>query len=137
MTDVVELLRELIRFDTTNPPGNEAACIGHVRNLLEQAGVETRIVARDDARPNLVARLRGAGEAPPLLLYGHVDVVTTAGQEWAHPPFAGELVDGWVWGRGALDMKSGVAMLVDAFLRAARGELQPRGDLILAVLSDE
>ena len=137
MTDVVELLRELIRFDTTNPPGNEAACIGHVRNLLEQAGVETRIVARDDARPNLVARLRGAGEAPPLLLYGHVDVVTTAGQEWAHPPFAGELVDGWVWGRGALDMKSGVAMLVDAFLRAAGGELQPRGDLILAVLSDE
>ena len=137
MTGVVELLRELIRFDTTNPPGNETACIGHVQSLLERAGVETRIVARDDARPNLIARLHGAGEAPPLLLYGHVDVVTTAGQEWAHPPFGGELVDGWVWGRGALDMKSGVAMLVDAFLRAARGELQPRGDLILAVLSDE
>jgi len=135
--DVVELLRDLIRFDTTNPPGNETACIAHVQRLLDEAGIESRIVARDDARPNLIARVHGAGEAPPLLLYGHVDVVTTTGQEWTHPPFGGELVDGWVWGRGALDMKGGVAMLVDAFLRAAGGELKPRGDLILAVLADE
>lgn len=137
MTDVVELVRELIRFDTTNPPGNEGACIAHIQRLVEDAGVETRIVARDDARPNLVARVRGAGEAPPLLLYGHVDVVTTVNQDWQQQPFGGELVDGWVWGRGALDMKGGAAMLVDAFARAARGELKPRGDVILAVLSDE
>jgi acetylornithine deacetylase/succinyl-diaminopimelate desuccinylase-like protein len=135
--DVVDLLGDLLRFDTTNPPGNESACIAHVQRLLEEAGVETRIVAKDDARPNLVARVAGAGEAPPLLLYGHVDVVTTAGQTWTHPPFAGEIHDGWLWGRGALDMKGGVAMMVDAFLRAARGELKPRGDVILAVLSDE
>jgi acetylornithine deacetylase/succinyl-diaminopimelate desuccinylase-like protein len=137
VTDVVELLRELIRFDTTNPPGNETACIAHVQRLVEEAGVETRIVAKDEARPNLIARVRGAGEAPPLLLYGHVDVVTTSGQDWTHPPFGGELVDGWLWGRGALDMKGGVAMIVDAFLRAARGEIRPRGDIVLAVLSDE
>ncbi len=137
MTEVVELLRELIRFDTTNPPGNEGACIAYVQRLLEDAGVETRIIAKDDARPNLIARVRGAGDAPPLLLYGHVDVVTTAGQEWTHPPFGAELVDGWVWGRGALDMKGGVAMILDAFMRAARSELRPRGDVILAVLSDE
>ena len=137
MTDVVELLSDLLRFDTTNPPGNEGACIAYVQRLVEEAGVETRIVAKDDARPNLIARVRGTGDAPPLLLYGHVDVVTTVGQQWSHPPFAGELVDGWVWGRGALDMKGGVAMIVDAFLRAARGEIQPRGDVILAVLSDE
>ena len=137
MTDVVELLGDLLRFDTTNPPGNEASCIAHVQRLVEDAGVETRIVAKDDSRPNLIARIPGAGEAPPLLLYGHVDVVTTGGQQWTHPPFGGELVDGWLWGRGALDMKGGVAMLVDAFLRAARGELRPRGDVILALLSDE
>ena len=137
MTDVVELLRDLIRFDTTNPPGNEGACIAYVKQLLDDAGVESRVFARDDARPNLIARLPAAGDAPPLLLYGHVDVVQTAGQRWTHPPFGAELVDGVVWGRGALDMKGGVAMLVDAFLRAARGELKPRGDLILAVLSDE
>jgi len=137
VTDVVDLLGDLIRFDTTNPPGNETACIEHVRRLLEEAGVESRIVAKDDARPNLIARVHGAGEAPPLLLYGHVDVVTTSGQQWTHPPFGGELVDGWMWGRGALDMKGGVAMIVDAFLRAARGEIRPRGDVILAILSDE
>ena len=137
MSDVVELLRDLIRFDTTNPPGNEGACIAYVQQLLTEAGVESQIVAKDSARPNLIARIPGAGEAPPLLLYGHVDVVQTAGQQWTHPPFGAELVDGVVWGRGALDMKGGVAMLVDAFLRAARGELKPRGDLILAILSDE
>jgi len=135
--DVVDLLGDLLRFDTTNPPGNEGACIAHVQRLIEETGIETRIVAKDDSRPNLIARVRGAGEAPPLLLYGHVDVVTTSGQEWTHPPFAGELVDGWLWGRGALDMKGGVTMMIDAFLRAARGEIQPRGDVILAVLSDE
>jgi len=135
--DVVDILGDLLRFDTTNPPGNEGACIAHVQRLIEETGIETRIVAKDDSRPNLIARVRGAGEAPPLLLYGHVDVVTTSGQEWTHPPFAGELVDGWLWGRGALDMKGGVAMMIDAFLRAARGEIQPRGDVILAVLSDE
>jgi acetylornithine deacetylase/succinyl-diaminopimelate desuccinylase-like protein len=137
MTDVVELLQDLIRFDTTNPPGNESECIDYVRRLLTEADVESHVVAKDSARPNLLARITGAGEAPPLLLYGHVDVVQTTGQQWTHPPFSGELVDGVVWGRGALDMKGGVAMLVDAFLRAARGELKPRGDLILAVLSDE
>ena len=137
MTEVVEVLRDLLRFDTTNPPGNEGDCIAYVQRLVEEAGAETRIVAKDDARPNLIARVRGAGEAPPLLLYGHVDVVTTSGQEWTHPPFAGDVVDGWIWGRGALDMKGGVAMMVDAFMRAARGEIRPRGDLVLAVLSDE
>jgi acetylornithine deacetylase/succinyl-diaminopimelate desuccinylase-like protein len=133
---VVELLGELIRFDTTNPPGNEAACVEFVRAQLEDAGCETRIYAKDPARPNLVARLRG-GDAQPLLLQGHVDVVTTAGQRWTHPPFDGVLEDGVVWGRGALDMKAGVAMLVHAFLRAAREGVELPGDLVLCVLADE
>jgi acetylornithine deacetylase/succinyl-diaminopimelate desuccinylase-like protein len=133
----VELLQRLIRFDTTNPPGNEAACIAYVREVLESAGCETSIYARDPGRPNLIARLAGEGTAPPLLLYGHVDVVTTAGQDWRHGPFDGAIVDGEVWGRGALDMKSGVAMAIAAFLRAHAEKLRPAGDLILAVLSDE
>ena len=133
----VELLQRLIRFDTTNPPGNEAECIEFVRGLLADAGCETEVYAREPDRPNLVTRLRGTGSAPPLLLYGHVDVVTSAGQPWTRPPFGGELVDGYVWGRGALDMKGGVAMLVSAFLRAQTEGLRPRGDVILAILSDE
>ena len=136
MLSVVELLRELIRFDTTNPPGNEEACVEFVRAQLEDAGCETRIYAKDPSRPNLVSRLPG-GSAPPLLLQGHVDVVTTAGQQWTHPPFEARLEDGWVWGRGALDMKAGVAMLVHAFLRAKREGVELPGDLVLCVLSDE
>jgi acetylornithine deacetylase/succinyl-diaminopimelate desuccinylase-like protein len=132
-----DLLRELIRFDTTNPPGNEAACVEFVRGLVEDAGVETQTFAKDSARPNLVARVRGTGGAAPLLLQGHVDVVTTAGQAWSREPFGGEIVDGEIWGRGAIDMKGAVAMYVTAFLRAARGELQPPGDVILVVLADE
>jgi acetylornithine deacetylase/succinyl-diaminopimelate desuccinylase-like protein len=133
----VELLQELIRCDTTNPPGNETACIELIKGLLEEAGVETEIYAGDPARPNLAARLQGKTNGRPLLLQGHVDVVTTAGQAWTRPPFGGELVDGFVWGRGAADMKGGVAMLVSAFLRAARGEIEPPGDLLLVVLADE
>ena len=133
----VELLQHLIRFDTTNPPGNEAECIAFVRALLEEAGCETTTYAKDPARPNLVARLPGAGDSAPLLLQGHVDVVTTTGQSWQRPPFGGDLVDGEVWGRGAIDMKGAIAMFVSAFVRAAKGELQLPGNVILVVLSDE
>jgi acetylornithine deacetylase/succinyl-diaminopimelate desuccinylase-like protein len=133
----VEVLQQLIRFDTTNPPGNESDCIAFVQGLLEAAGCETKIYAKDPARPNLLARLPGTGNSPPLLLQGHVDVVTTAGQSWERPPFGGELVAGEVWGRGAIDMKGAVAMFVSAFVRAASEELELPGDVILAVLSDE
>lgn len=132
-----ELLQHLIRFDTSNPPGDEAACAMFVAGLLREAGVEPLLVARDPARPNVLARLPGRGAAAPLLLQGHLDVVGVAGQHWAHPPFAGVLADGFVWGRGALDMKGGVAMLLAAFLRAAHEGLHPPGDVLLALMSDE
>jgi acetylornithine deacetylase/succinyl-diaminopimelate desuccinylase-like protein len=132
-----ELLQRLIRFDTRNPPGDERACIAFVDELLRDAGLETTIVAADPERPSLVARLAGDGSAEPLLLQGHVDVVPTEGQDWSRDPFGGELVDGWIWGRGALDMKAGVAMMLDAVLRAHRDGLRPAGDLVLAVLADE
>ncbi len=133
----VELLQHLIRFDTTNPPGNERDCISFIEGLLSEAGLETTIRARHPDRPNLVARLKGDGSAPPLLLYGHVDVVTTENQRWRVPPFEARIDDGYVWGRGALDMKSGVAMLLSAVLRARASGLVPAGDLIFCALSDE
>jgi len=133
----ITILQNLLRFDTTNPPGNEAACIAYIQNLLKSAGIESQILAKSPSRPNLVARLPGEGKSPPLLLYGHVDVVTTENQTWQHPPFAGDIVDGYLWGRGALDMKGGVAMLIAAFLRAKTEGLPLPGDLVLAVVSDE
>jgi acetylornithine deacetylase/succinyl-diaminopimelate desuccinylase-like protein len=132
-----ELLRRLIRFDTTNPPGDERDCVEYVEGLLSEAGFDTGLYARDPDRPNCVARLEGGDEAPALLLYGHVDVVPTTGQEWTHPPFEGVIEDGWVWGRGALDMKGGVAMFLSAAMRAAREDPDLPGDLVVAVLADE
>jgi acetylornithine deacetylase/succinyl-diaminopimelate desuccinylase-like protein len=132
----VELLQRLLRFDTSNPPGNERECIDWIRGLLEELGCEVRIVAHDSQRPNLIARLAGRGDGAPLLLQGHVDVVAARGQ-WQHAPFAGELHDGYVWGRGALDMKGGVAMMLAAFMRAAVAEERPPGDVILCLMADE
>lgn len=132
-----ELLQSLIRFDTTNPPGSEAECVHYIEGLLTQAGFETTVLAKDSNRPNLITRLKGQGNAPPLLLYGHVDVVPTTNQEWTYPPFEGTIRDGYVWGRGALDMKGGVAMMVAAVLRARAEGLTPAGDVVLALLSDE
>jgi len=131
-----ELLQNLLRFDTTNPPGNERECIDWIRGLLEELGCEVRILAQDPARPNLIARLAGRGESPPLLLQGHVDVVAARG-DWRHEPFAGEIHDGAIWGRGALDMKGGVAMMLAAFMRVKAGATPPPGDVILCVLADE
>ncbi len=132
-----ELLQNLIRFDTTNPPGNERPCIEYINKLLKDAGIKTTIVAKTRSRPNLIARLKGEGKAPPLLLYGHVDVVTTEGQKWTHPPFEARIVDDYIWGRGALDMKSGVAMLLAAFLKAKAEKIPLPGDVIFAAVADE
>ncbi len=133
----VEILQNLIRFDTTNPPGNEAECVSYVNRLLSEAGFTITLLAKDPNRPNLITCLKGRGNAPPFLLYGHADVVTTLGQVWTHPPFEGKIVDGCVWGRGALDMKGGVTMMLAAFLRAKAEGLTPSGDVMLAILSDE
>ena len=133
---VVDLTRDLIQLDTTNPPGQEDMAVELIERVLDEAGIPSARYENARGRSNLVARLKGRSEAPPFLLQGHVDVVTTVNQDWAHKPFGGEIVDGYLWGRGALDMKGGVAMMVSALLQAqARGGAP--GDLVLAVLADE
>ncbi len=135
--DPVPLLQQLIRFDTTNPPDHTADCIAYLDTLMKEAGLSTTILAKSPQSPNLVARLRGRGEAPPFLLYGHVDVVTTANQQWSHPPFAGEIAGGYLWGRGALDMKGGLAMMIAALLRLKAEDIRPAGDILFVALSGE
>ena len=133
----VTLLQELLRFDTTNPPGAERACIEAIGQRLGNAGIPFECHGRSCERPNLVARLPGQGTAPPLLLYGHVDVVPTDGQTWTHPPFTAEIADGYIWGRGALDMKGAVSMMISSVLRLAGDHAKPAGDIVLAIVSDE
>jgi acetylornithine deacetylase/succinyl-diaminopimelate desuccinylase-like protein len=136
--DSVEILQRLIRYDTSNPPGREAEAIAYLKGLFDRAGIATTLLARDAQRPNLIARLPGRGEAPPLLLEGHVDVVPVSGQQWSHPPFGAEIdEEGVLWGRGALDDKAAVAMMVAALLKAKGEGLQPPGDLLFAALADE
>lgn len=132
-----ELLQKLIRFNTTNPPGNEAECIMYIHELLKKAGIDSVILVDKDERLNLLARLKGNGSKPPFLMYGHVDVVTAANQIWVHPPFEGIIEDGCIWGRGALDMKGAVVMMISAIMRAKSEGFVPLGDIVLCIVSDE
>src|SRR5215203_2049808 len=102
MADAVDLLRRLVAVDTSNPPGNETAAAQVLREVLEAAGVECELAAREPSRANLVARLRG-GDGPTLCFLGHLDVVPARVLEWSRPPFAGVLENGCVWGRGTVD----------------------------------
>jgi acetylornithine deacetylase/succinyl-diaminopimelate desuccinylase-like protein len=135
---VVELLAALLRFDTTNPPGNEAPCVEFLADTLRGAGVEPEILSPAPGRANLVARLPGGdGGAAPLLLNGHVDVVAAEAGRWRHPPFAGEVHDGALWGRGAVDMKQMVAMSVATVGLLARLGVPLARELKLAAVADE
>jgi acetylornithine deacetylase/succinyl-diaminopimelate desuccinylase-like protein len=135
--EVSDLLSRLIRVDTTNPPGNETAAAELLRAYLEPAGVECELYARVPERANLVARIRGRGEGPTLLLLSHTDVVLADPDEWAVPPFSGEIRDDEIWGRGALDMKSQVAAAAVTMASLAREGFEPSGDLIFAATADE
>src|SRR3989440_10657865 len=135
--EVTELLQELIRVDTTNPPGNETAAAELLRVYLEESGAECELYARVPERANLVARLPGRGDGPSLLFLSHTDVVLADPAEWSADPFGGELRDGEVWGRGALDMKGQVAASAVAMATLAREGFEPAGDLIFAATADE
>ena len=134
--EVTDLLQRLIRVDTTNPPGNETAAAELLRDYLEASGVACELIAKVPERANLVARLPG-GDGPSLLLLSHTDVVLADPAEWSVAPFSGDLRDGQVWGRGALDMKSQVAANAVAVASLAREGFRPGGDLIFAATADE
>lgn len=135
--ETVDLLSRLIRVDTTNPPGNETAAAELLREYLEANGVGCELYAKAPERANLVARIPGVGGGPSLLLLSHTDVVHADPAEWSVPPFSGEVKDGAVWGRGALDMKSQVAANAVAIASLAREGFRPSGDLIFAATADE
>ena len=135
--EVTELLQELIRVDTTNPPGNETAAAELLRDYLQASGAEVELYARVPERANLVARIRGRGDGPTLLFLSHTDVVLADAAEWSADPFGGELREGEVWGRGALDMKGQVAASAVALASLAREGFEPAGDLVFAATADE
>jgi acetylornithine deacetylase/succinyl-diaminopimelate desuccinylase-like protein len=136
--ETTALLRDLLRVDTTNPPGHETAAATLLKDYLEASGVHCELVARDPDRANLIARIPGTGDGPSLALLGHTDVVPADPAGWTHPPFAGYLDDdGYVWGRGAIDMKNETASRAVAIAVLARSGFRPRGDLLLIAEADE
>jgi acetylornithine deacetylase/succinyl-diaminopimelate desuccinylase-like protein len=134
----VDLLGRLIGMNTVNPPGDEADAQEFLRGMLAAAGFECELLSADPGRPNLVARLRGENEGPTLTLLGHVDTVRADPGEWSFDPWAGDVVDGWVRGRGALDMKGQVASEVAACVALGESGWRPeKGELLLVITADE
>ncbi len=136
-----QILQQMIRIDTTSGIRPEKPCIEYIQSLLETAGISTEIFARDEQRPNLLARIPACAEAgeekPPLLFYGHVDVVPVTDQQWSCDPFGAEVKDGYIWGRGAIDMKGEVAMFIGLALAVAEQKLKLPFELRFLFVSDE
>jgi acetylornithine deacetylase/succinyl-diaminopimelate desuccinylase-like protein len=135
--EAVGLLQDLIRLNTVNPPGNETQAAELLRDYLEPFGIECELYARTPERANLVARIPGQGDGPRLLLLSHTDTVLADPAEWSVDPWSGELRDGHIWGRGALDMKDQVAANAVAIASLTREGFRPSGDLIFAATADE
>jgi acetylornithine deacetylase/succinyl-diaminopimelate desuccinylase-like protein len=135
--EVTGLLQELIRLDTVNPPGNETRAAELLRAYLEEHGVACDLYAKEPERANVVARIPGSGDGPRLALLSHTDTVLADPAEWQVDPWSGELRDGEIWGRGALDMKGQVAASAVAMASLAREGFRPGGDLIFVAAADE
>lgn len=138
LDESLELFRALLRFDTTNPPGNEMQAAQWLHALFEREGIESQVLESAPDRGNVVARLRGDGTGgEPILLSAHLDVVPADADRWTHPPFAAEIHDGFLWGRGAIDMKNMAAMEITAMLLLHRSGAKLTRDLIFAGVADE
>lgn len=135
--EITMILSNLIRIDTTNPPGNELKAALYLNNILAAEGFECKIIKSTPGRANIITRMEGTGEKPTLLLLSHLDVVTANKKQWSVNPFGGLIKDGFVWGRGTLDMKGMTAIEVMVCILLKRNKVKLKGDLILAATADE
>ena len=135
--EVIEHFRAILRLDTRNPPGNEVRAAEYLRDVLEREGIACEIVGPSPDRATLVARLTGDGSAPPLLLMSHTDVVAVEPDKWTHDPFAADIDDGFIYARGALDMKHMVTMELMAMLLLKRSGVPLKRDVIYMASADE
>ncbi|MFJ6647901.1 M20/M25/M40 family metallo-hydrolase [Streptomyces sp. NPDC091290] len=141
LEEVVTFTSDLIRIDTTNRGGGdcqERPAAEYAAARLAEAGLETTLLERTPGRTNVVARLAGTDpSADALLVHGHLDVVPADASEWSVHPFSGEVRDGVVWGRGAVDMKNMDAMILSVVRAWARQGVRPRRDIVIAFTADE
>jgi acetylornithine deacetylase/succinyl-diaminopimelate desuccinylase-like protein len=135
--EVTQLLSDLIRINTTNPPGNETEAAKYVAGHLSREGFKCELYESAPTRGSVITRIKGTGEKPSLLLLSHLDVVAANAEEWSVDPFGGAVKDGFVWGRGALDMKGMTAIEVMTMKLLKRNDVKLKGDVILAATADE
>jgi acetylornithine deacetylase/succinyl-diaminopimelate desuccinylase-like protein len=136
-TEAVRVIQDYVRINTSNPPGDVVKAADFLTRILEREGVPVKRYDSGPGRSIVVARLKGSGSAKPLLLLNHMDVVPTDASRWQHDPFAAEIADGKIWGRGAMDMKGlGVVQLM-AFLSLKRQNVPLARDVILMAVPDE
>lgn len=133
----LHLLTDFIKLQTINPPGNEKMGAEFLAQHLEQFGLQPQIIDLGEGRANVTAVYKGTGEAPALIYNGHIDVVPPGDTPWTYPPFAGQIVDGKLYGRGSSDMKGGVTAMVMAIGTLARQKVPLKGDLLFAAVADE
>jgi succinyl-diaminopimelate desuccinylase len=134
---IVDLLQKVIRIESTNPPGNERDLANFLANFFTRAGLEPELFEFEEKRSNLIARIQGTGEKPGLIFSAHMDTVPAGEVDWKFPPFSGTLHEGKIYGRGAADMKSGLAAMAEAATILAKEGFAPKGDLVVAFTYDE
>jgi acetylornithine deacetylase/succinyl-diaminopimelate desuccinylase-like protein len=135
--EITCFLRDLISINTTNPPGNETAAANFIAQYLAKEGFKTEVIESTKGRGSVITRLKGSGEKPNLLLLSHIDVVAANPSEWSVDPFAGTVKEGYVYGRGAYDMKGMTAVEVLSLLLLKRNNVPTKGDVVLAATADE
>ena len=131
------LLQELIRIDTSNPPGNETPCCEFIRDIFAKEGIESEILEPQPTRGSIVARLKGDGSKKPLMLTSHIDVVPADASKWSVAPFGAEIKDGKLWGRGAIDTKNLTALEMVVMLELKRRRIPLKRDVIFSAVADE
>ena len=135
--ETIARVRDLLRLDTRNPPGNEIRAAEYLHNLFEAEGIPGEIVGPSGDRGTFIARLKGDGAAPPLLLMSHTDVVAVEPEKWTHDPFSGDIAGGFMYGRGALDMKQMVTMEAMTMLLLKRNNVPRDRDVVFLAESGE
>ena len=133
----VDYLRKLIRINTTNPPGNETEAAKFLQNIFNKEGFKSKLIESAPDRGNLITRIKGESSEKPLLLLSHLDVVSADESEWTYPPFEAKLENGYIWGRGAVDMKQMTIMELMVLLLLKRNKIKPKRDIIFAAVADE
>ena len=136
-SEALEYFQTLLRFDTTNPPGNEREAIHYISNVLKKEGLEPIVIESAEKRANLIVRIKGDGSEKPLLITSHIDVVGTEPDKWKYPPFAATIAEDYIWGRGAIDMKNMTTYCLSTMVALARKKTKLKRDVIMSVVADE